>query len=56
MRKVKTPGSNGSMHRARIKNGSGTHNGPIKRANEWSDLEVRHSGNTVNYYSIEEQA
>jgi hypothetical protein len=42
--------SNGYYHRAQIKNGNGTHNGPPRWANEgWSDLEVRHKGSTVTY-------
>ncbi|MHB8073295.1 mediterrocin family bacteriocin [Desulfosporosinus fructosivorans] len=45
--------SDGSRHCARIKNGSGTHNGTWVWANDTSDLEVQHSGTTVNYYSIE---
>ncbi|NBJ16535.1 MAG: hypothetical protein FNP40_13435 [Dehalobacter sp. 4CP] len=44
--------SDGSIHCARIKNGSGTHNGPMVVAREDSNLEVQHSGTTVNYYSI----
>lgn len=45
--------SNGSRHCARIKNGSGTHNGTWVWANDTSNLEVQHSGTTVDYYSIE---
>ncbi|WP_084813872.1 hypothetical protein [Desulfitobacterium sp. PCE1] len=45
--------SNGSRHAAKIVNGNGEHYGPWKWANDWSDLEVRHAGNTVNYYSVD---
>jgi|LSQX01.2.fsa_nt_gb hypothetical protein len=45
--------SNGSQHAAKILNGNGAHYGPWVWANDWSDLEVRHSGNTVNYYSVQ---
>lgn len=45
--------SNGSRHAAKILNGNGAKYGPWVWANEWSDLEVQHSGNTVNYYSME---
>lgn len=42
----------GSYHNARIRNSSTTIDGPSVPAGEWSDLEIRHSGTTVTYYSI----
>lgn len=44
----------GSYHNSRIKNANGTFNGPLIQAHEWSDLEIRHSGTSVTYYSIYE--
>lgn len=41
--------NDGYKHRARIMNGNGTHYGPWKYANDYSDLEVRHSGTKVTY-------
>lgn len=43
---------NGDRHRARIKNGNGTHYGKWKYANDYSDLEVRHSGKSVTYSNV----
>lgn len=43
--------SDGSIHRARILNGTGYHNGPWVVARENSNLEVQHSGTAVTYYS-----
>lgn len=40
----------GNEHRSRIKNNNGTHYGPWKRANDFSDTQVRHSGSTIRYY------
>lgn len=45
--------SNGSRHSAKIVNGNGASYGPLVWANDTSYLEVQHSGNTVNYYSVE---
>lgn len=42
----------GDEHYSKIRNGSGKHKGPRREAGEWSDLEVRHSGSRVTYYSI----
>lgn len=39
----------GSYHRPVIINGSGEHYGQSMQAHEWSDFEVKHSGNTVTY-------
>jgi len=39
----------GAKHQARIKNGNGLHKGKTVGANTYSDLEVRHKGNTVTY-------
>lgn len=39
----------GSVHRSRIQNANGWHNGPWKVANEWSDKEVRHKGTSIVY-------
>ncbi len=44
--------TNGDIHRSRIVNGNGTHNGPWKAANVWSDKEVVHSGNSITYRHI----
>jgi hypothetical protein len=44
--------SNSCEHASKITNGTGTHYGQWRWANQWSDLEVRHSGNTVHYYSV----
>lgn len=41
----------GAEHRSKIRNGSKTAYGPKQRAGEWSDLEIRHSGSSVTYYS-----
>ncbi len=40
-----------AVHRAAIKNGNGTHYAGWYYANYYSDLEVRHKGNTVYYYT-----
>lgn len=45
--------SDGTLHAAKILNGNGPYYGPWVWAREWSELEVRHSGDTVNYYSME---
>ena len=42
----------GNRHYSRIKNSRGTHTGPVKYANEWSDLEVRHGGSNPRYYQV----
>jgi len=44
--------SDGSIHCARIRNGNGTKSGSFVVARETSNLEIQHSGTTVDYYSI----
>lgn len=45
--------SNGFIHRSKIKNANGTKKGPKKSATAgYSDLEIRHKGNTVTYYLV----
>lgn len=46
--------TDGGRHHSRIinNNGNSTHDGPTKVANEWSDIEVTHRGNSVTYRQI----
>ena len=44
--------TDGAIHRSRIINDNGTHNGPWVVANEWSDKEVTHSGTSIKYRHI----
>lgn len=39
-------------HNARIINGRGTFDGPTRVSNEYSDIQVRHSGTSVTYVGI----
>ena len=43
---------NGTSHHASVYNANGLHEGPEKYANEYSDIQVRHSGAVVTYASV----